>query len=613
MKKSFKYIGILFLLSISGCSDIIDLNSTSNITAENYYTNYSELQAGLTSCYKGLQKPLTEEWSLTELRSDNAFSDTGSSTSTVNNDFQYLDQFFPSTSHQGLYRYWLYTYNNIRNTNVVLNAVGAKYNPLTGVIEYSPIEPSIASEDQCKSIAAEASFIRAYHYFNLVRLYATEAIPNGGVFLVDKVLSPEDAKKINRSSLDDIYKFIIADLKNAMDNGNKASYSSIIANTPDQLGHANSWAAKALLAKVYLTRCQGADKVEAAKLLTEIINPSSGYNLLPNYNDVFSVSNEMNKEILFGIRFKGGGLGMGNPLPNLFAPSNSGNSVINGDGKGYNTPTLDFLNLFCGPTTTITDLRRSATIGEYAKFTGVTSVTSVKNILTLESLVGIKKGQFISGKGIEYGDFKVSSIDPDLTKKQITISSTTSKDLGKKSYVTLPAGTTLSFYTSVYPKKYTSYTALAFDAENDVPIIRYSDVLLMLAEAKGNTPESWELIDLVHYRANNTIVNRGSKSTDEFERALSLERRLEFAFENQRWFDLLRYNKTFETPANKGLSVMIAHFSNMQMQNIYEGFVTIPIRLTGLIENVTKRSVLPIPQYEIDTNSNFAIGQNPFY
>ena len=123
MKKSFKYIGILFLLSISGCSDIIDLNSTSNITAENYYTNYTELQAGLTSCYKGLQKPLTEEWSLTELRSDNALSDTGSSTSTVNNDFQYLDQFFPSTSHQGLYRYWLYTYNNIRNTNVVLNAV----------------------------------------------------------------------------------------------------------------------------------------------------------------------------------------------------------------------------------------------------------------------------------------------------------------------------------------------------------------------------------------------------------------------------------------------------------------------------------------------------------
>lgn len=611
MKKSFKYIGILFLLSISGCSDIIDLNSTSNITAENYYTNYTELQAGLTSCYKGLQKPLTEEWSLTELRSDNTFSDTGSSTSTVNNDFQYLDQFFPSTSHQGLYRYWLYTYNNIRNTNVVLNAVGANYNPLTGVIDYNPINSSIASEDQCKSIAAEASFIRAYHYFNLACLYGTDAIANGGVFLVDKVLSPEDAKKINRSSLDDIYKFIIADLKNAMDNGNKATYTSVIANTPDQLGHVNSWAAKALLAKVYLTRYQAGDKDAAVVLLNSIIN-SSGYDLLPNYDDVFSVSNEMNKEILFAIRFKGGGLGMGNPLPNLFAPSNTGNSVINGDGKGYNTPTLDLLNLFCSPASTVADLRRGVNIGEYAKFTGVTSVaTTAGKILTLASLDGIKKGQFISGKGIEYADFKVSSID--IPNKKITISSNTSKGLNKSSLVTVPSGTTLSFYTSVYPKKYISYTALAFDAENDVPIIRYSDVLLMLAEAQGNTPASWDLIDRVHYRANKTNVTRNLTNVDAFEKALSLERRLEFAFENQRWFDLLRYNKTFATPANKGLSVMIAHFSDLQMQTIYEGFVTIPIRLTGLIENVTKRSVLPIPQYEIDTNSNFAIGQNPFY
>lgn len=598
MKKSFKYIGILFLLSFSGCNDIIDLNSTSNITAENYYTNYTELQVALTSCYKGLQKPLTEEWSLTELRSDNAFSDTGSSTSTVNNDFQYLDQFFPSTSHQGLYRYWLYTYNNIRNTNVVLNAVGANYNPITGVIDYTPINSSIASEAQCKSIAAEASFIRAYHYFNLARLYGTDAIPNGGVFLVDKVLSPEDAKKINRSSLADIYKFIIADLKNAMDNGNNASYSSIFANTPDQLGHVNSWAAKALLAEVYLTRYQSGDKAAAVILLKDIID-SSGYDLLSNYADVFSVNNEMNKEILFAIRFKGGGLGMGNPLPNLFAPSNTGNSVINGDGKGYNTPTSDLLNLFCS-SATVTDLRRGANIGEYAKFPGKTSVATNNKTLTLVSLDGIKVGQLISGLGITTYNNKVKTID--IPNKKITISSN----------VTVAANTTLSFYTSVYPNKYISFTALAFDAENDVPIIRFSDVLLMLAEAEGRTgSRSLTNINKVRTRAGLTAYTTPFTSDDDFEKKLSLERRLEFAFENRRWFDLMRYNKTFVTPANQAQKVMENHFTNLQ--TTYEGFVTIPIKLPGLIDNVKKRYILPIPQYEIDTNSNLVIDQNPFY
>ena len=598
MKKSFKYIGILFLLSISGCSDIIDLNSTSNITAENYYTNYTELQAGLTSCYKGLQKPLTEEWSLTELRSDNALSDTGSSTSTINNDFQYLDQFFPPTSHQGLYRYWLNTYNNIRNTNVILNVVGANYNPLTGVIDYTSIDPAIATADQCKSIAAEASFIRAYHYFNLARLYGTDAIANGGLFLVDKVLSPQDAKKINRSSLADIYKFIIADLKNAMDNGNKATYSSVMANTPDQLGHANSWAAKALLAKVYLTRYQAGDKDAAVVLLNSIIS-SSGYDLLPNYTDVFSVSNEMNKETLFAIRFKGGGLGMGNPLPNLFAPSNSGNSVINGDGKGYNTPTSELLNLFCS-SATVTDLRRSVTIGEYAKFPGITSVAANNTkTLTLVSLDGIKVGQLISGLGITTYNNKVKTID--IPNKKITISSN----------VTVAANTTLSFYTSVYPNKYISFTALAFDAENDVPIIRYSDVLLMLAEAEGRTG-SKSLLNINKVRTRAGLAAYTSfASDDDFEKKLSLERRLEFAFENQRWFDLLRYNKTFVTSANKAEAVMTAHFTSLS--STYTSFVTIPITLVDLIDNVTKRAILPIPQYEIDTNSNFAIAQNPFY
>ena len=265
MKNSIKYLSIVLLVAISSCSDYIELNSEANIIADNYYTNYNELQVGLTACYKGLQNPLLDEWSLTELRSDNTVMDGGTSTSTPNHDLSFLDQFYPPTTHQGLYKYWLNTYNNIRNTNTILNAAGANYNATTGVIEYQPVTIEVTAA-QCKSIAAEASFIRAHHYFNLVRLY-------GGVFLIDEPITAEQAKTINRSTVADIYKLIEADLLNATTNGNVAAFS---ANSTS-LGHANAWAAKALLAKVYLTLNR---KAEAATLLNSIIS-SGGYSLQP--------------------------------------------------------------------------------------------------------------------------------------------------------------------------------------------------------------------------------------------------------------------------------------------------------------------------------------------
>ena len=531
MKNSIKYLSIVLLVAISSCSDYIDLNSESNIIAENYYSNYTELQAGLTGCYNGLQKPLTEEWSLTELRSDNTVMDGGTSTSTPNLDLAFLDQFYPPTTHQGLYKYWLNTYNNIKNTNTVLNAAGANYNPTSGIIEYEPVSID-ATADQCKKIAAEASFIRAYHYFNLVRLY-------GGVFLIDEPITPEQAKTINRSSVTDNYKLIEADLLNAIANGNVAAFT---ANSVD-LGHANVWAAKALLAKVYLTLNR---KAEAAILLDNIIS-SSGYSLQTTYESVFSVNNEMNSEILFAIRFKGGGLGMGNQLSNLFAPTNTGNAIINGDGKGYNTPILE--------------------------------ITKANSAYT-------------------------NYIDPSPTRKAVNIGL-----YGSNNY---------------YVKKYISPTVLANDSENDWPVIRYADVLLMKAEADGNSPASMAIINQIRARAGITTPLPTTATLTVFEKALASERRWEFAFENQRWFDILRFSTTMSslspsTDPFPGLKlqgaeyIMKKHFANMYSK-IYSSFNVLPVTLTELQSNANvDRFLLPIPQYEIDTNSFLTIPQNPGY
>jgi hypothetical protein len=536
MKNSLKYLSVIIVLITFGCTDIIDLKSESNISVENFYANYTDLQVGLTSCYKGMQAPLSEEWSMTELRSDNTVENSGTSTSTVKHDLTYLDQFYPPTTHQGVYTYWLQTYNNIRNTNIVLNAAGANYNETSTAIEYEPVTIPVTLA-QCKSIAAEASFIRAYHYFNLVRLF-------GGVFLIHEPITPEQAKQVNRASVTDMYKLIEADLKNAITNGISTAYS---ANSSD-LGHANKWAAEALLAKVYLTLNR---KAEASILLQDVIN-NSGYSLQSTYANVFSVNNEMNSELLFAIRFKGGGLGMGNPLPNNFAPVNSGNAVINGDGDGYNAPALEIIK----------------TSSSYTSY-----------------------------------------IDPSLARYNVNISSFTKGNAA----------------TSYFVNKYMSPTIIAYDAESDWPVLRYADVILMKAEADGNVTSSLGYINQVRLRAGLTALTATSvNTTANFEKALATERRWEFAFENQRWFDLLRYSTTTTTLSAStdqfpGLKVqgaeyvMKKHLNNM-WSKLYSGFTVLPIPLSQLLSNANPdRFLLPIPQYEIDTNSFITIQQNPSY
>jgi hypothetical protein len=485
-----------------------------------------------------MQAPLSEEWEMTELRSDNSTMDSGTSTSTVKHDLIYLDQFYTPTTHQGVYNYWLKTYNNIRNTNIVMNAAGANYNSDSGVIEYAPVTIPVTLA-QCKSIAAEASFIRAYHYFNLVRLY-------GGVFLIHEPITPEEAKTVNRTSVDAIYKLIEADLKNAIANGNSPIYS---ANSTD-LGHANSYAAKALLAKVYLTLNR---KSEASILLQDVIN-SNQYALQSSYANVFSVNNEMNSEIIFAIRFKGGGLGMGNPLPNNFAAVNSGNAIINGDGDGYNNPILEIVK----PSSSSNPTNQN---------------------------------------------YYVNNIDPSSARFATNIG--------------------LYSTSSYYVKKYISPTLIAYDAENDWPVLRFADVLLMKAEADGNSTASMAIINQIRTRSGILTPLPTTVTVPVFEKALADERRWEFAFENQRWFDIMRFTTTMTSMSTDPLynnlkaqgveCVMKKHLKNMY-NKVYLGFTVLPISLAQLQANANPdRFLLPIPQYEIDTNSFITIPQNPSY
>jgi hypothetical protein len=519
MKKLVLYISIACVTGLGACKKVTDIYPQSNLNSATYYSNLEEVKTALTGCYNGMQRPLFYEWQLTELRSDNSKQGQPGSTSSNNRDLSDLDMFQVSPAHNANTQYWLTTYSNIHNINVLLNRLGVVYNPSSGSVSLNIINIPITDADR-KQIAGEALFIRAYHYFNLVRLY-------GGVFLIHTPVTPIEAKSINRSAVADIYKLIEADLKTAASYMNTLKFNQMASTN---LGRATGWAAKALLGKVLLTLNR---KTDAIPVLQDV-KDNSGYSILTGanaYANVFSVSNEMNAEIIFAVRFKAAGLGLGSLIPNLFAPLGSGSAVIAGDGDGLNYPTSDL------DTATNGDTRKATLIGVYG------------------------------------------------------------------------SGSAAKFYVKKYIPPQPSVND---DTENDWPILRYPDVLLMLAEAQGYNQNSLDLVNSVRPRAglpNYTLAT--VTNVAQFEQALSTERRIEFAFENQRWFDLVRFNTTLTTITAE--QTIKDHFAD-EYQTHYRLYTAPVLPLAQLQSNVTRdHLLLPIPQREIDTNTSLVISQNAGY
>jgi hypothetical protein len=579
--KKYSYIILAALVVATGCKKIIDLQPESNLTLDpvTHYKDLDEVSVALTGCYNGMQKTLTEEWTLTELRSDNSIMGVPGSTASPNRDLSDLDMFMPNTSHQGNFNYWSSVYYNIKNINLALDAMNVNYSLTANTISYDTLK--IAGTDaNRKALAAEALFLRAYHYFNLVRLY-------GGVFLVDEPITPEQALKVNRSSVSDIYKLIEADLSNAINYGSTSKYSATSAT----LGRVNSWCAKALLAKVYLTQNK---KAEAITLLQDVIT-NSGYSLQTSYANIFSISNEMNSEILFAIRFRAGGIGLGSLFPNSFAPLSSGSNVVNGDGKGLNYPSTDINNSYFS-----------------ISLTGASVKKDSSRVVLSAANTSILPGMYVTGTQVASGTTVSSIVGNVLTLSIPATATTTSAALvvGDPRKVA-----TIAVYnpgTKLYPVKLISNPSLSNDAENDWVVLRLADVILMLAEAQGNSVSSINLINQIRSRAKLNLLDPVAINTTAlFETALANERRYEFAFENQRYFDLMRYNTTMTTIT--AVQSMKDHFAK-EYTTHYGQYPAPRLTLAEIQAQVTtNKLLLPIPQREIDNNTRIVIPQNPGY
>lgn len=219
MKKIF--LAALLAGVLSGCEGFIDLKPIDFPTEETFYTDIKGLEGAVIGAYDEFQS--SDQYgskflTLMETRGDNIKNDNSGASGGIT--YQ-IEVFTETPANSNLSGAWLSLYTGIYRCNLILqNADNVEM-----------------TADQRSKIVGQAAFMRALSYFNLVRLW-------GKVPLITHTQTVEEARNNKRADINDIYAQIITDLTTA---------KALPKAWPDaERGRATSYAAQALLAKVYL-------------------------------------------------------------------------------------------------------------------------------------------------------------------------------------------------------------------------------------------------------------------------------------------------------------------------------------------------------------------------
>ncbi len=481
------------MLSIVSCEGFLDRPPLDQIDSSQFYQTANDARLAMLSVYAPMQSVnwYGKSWMLTEIPTDN--TEPGGN----DPDFSPIDNFTVNPDNVPNAEFWAEHFKTIALANQVISNV-------------PPIQMDLNEKN---SIIGEARFMRAFAYFDLVRIY-------GGVPIIEEVPTISSDLNVFRNSVDEVYVFIIQDLLYAYEN-------TKVAHSGADLGRATSGSAGALLAKVYLTNEQYNNAIE---LSNEIIN-TGRYKLQDDFDDNWLKEKaDNNQESIFQVQYAGcGPVGTGNALQAFFAPWGEG-ITGNSDGWGSQVPSGPQVN---NPGSTIKDAFE-------------------EHDLRLHQTI-MTSGDFYPEINADKGGYTYPATGASKTSINI------------KKYV-IGGGPDVCFMTTPM----------------NVHVIRYADVLLTLAEAScglsGGLSVNEEAIEAFNQIRRRAGIDEVSLLTSEL---VLEERRREFAFENQRWFDLLRSGKVKE--------IMTLHGKLMQDHHV----------------------LFPIPSEEISINPN--LEQNPGY
>jgi len=276
----------LIILLAMGCSkNYLDRNNPATLTYSDIYNTPDDFEAALAGCYQSIQGPSTTNIFIGDLPSDNVYVSRFQPTGDLT-DFDDLNY---NAQDGTLDTYWANNYTTIERVNLLINKM---------------TNSGIDSTQRLR-ITAEAEFLRAYSYFNLVRVF-------GGVPLYKTPTDINTVFNVSRSTPQDVLNFAVGDLKAAE---NVDSY-----RTPGQLdsagGRATTMAAKTLLGKVYLWE---KDFPDAETTLADIVSNPGPYALEPNLSALYNPNNPFDQEIIFSVNYERA-TGFGSPFVNAFIP-----------------------------------------------------------------------------------------------------------------------------------------------------------------------------------------------------------------------------------------------------------------------------------------------------
>ncbi len=274
------------LLGLASCTSDLTQVPISAATTSTFYSQPNDFIQASNAVYSSLRGYPDRQLNLSETRSDNlyAVSDGGVRDWEGINSFQKSIAGNPYVSEA-----WSTNFNGIFRANTLLEQLQKNGKVVTDASLRTRLE-------------AEARFLRAFFYFDLVRFF-------GKVPIIERPVTANEAIAIPRSPVKDVYTLILSDLTFA------ATNLPEVYAVADK-GRATRYAAKAALALVYMTRSGPTYDIEgpglgvtewsqALTVLNEIIG-SGKYSSVSSYTSIFAYTNENNPEVIFDVQYANG-------------------------------------------------------------------------------------------------------------------------------------------------------------------------------------------------------------------------------------------------------------------------------------------------------------------